>query len=141
VTIPDAPVAQPVPAEVAEYPTELPLRPLAMPSGMLEVTGSTSFFGNNNTMQAAVDSGVDARGGLGKFELAAGGSLHIQSGFLMSTAYRTAKVYGQIGYSLQPMFTGLLRYTKYQPTGGPGSGASEILGLVANKRPLAANVA
>ncbi|MGE5180626.1 MAG: tetratricopeptide repeat protein [Acidobacteriota bacterium] len=117
----------------AGYPLELPQRPLALPRGLVEVTGLVALGESKLYLHAPVDLLVSGRVGLGAIEAEAGIDIHGRYAVDVNKPNQPASLYAAARYVQSPMLTFGADYTRYEPTGGPEQG-SDLRALVARKR-------
>lgn len=130
------PIATAVPGE---YPSKLPLRPIAIPAGMLEVSGSGVLTDSTTYMMNPIDSTISARYGIRSFQLEASFGLHLR---YKDAMYRNGALsYVAVGarYVITPLLVAGLRYAKYQPTDELGS--YDLRALLARKMLLSPRIA
>jgi len=118
---------------------ELPLRPLALPDRMLEVSALGTVGTASAYMQDAIDSVGAARIRLGRFEVGAALDLHLRSPN-QAKPNEPESIALAARYVLSPMFTAGIDYTSIEPRGGAGQG-SDLRGLVERKRVMTPSLA
>lgn len=124
--------AAPSTAVASRYPAELPLRPLALPRGMIEVSGSASLATAEAYETSPSEGQTSVRAGLGRVELEAGVGLHLRYATETFREDLVSAVSGAARYVFSPMLVGGIDYLRRHPTGGPDQ-RSRLRGLVARK--------
>ena len=128
-----------VPVVAGEYPSKLPLRAIAIPDGMLEVTGATGLTDSMTHMANPIDGYVFARYGLRSFQIEAAFGLHLRYSVPMYRKGTLSVISVGARYVITPMFVAGLRYAKYQPTDDRGS--SDLRALLTRKILLSPRIA
>jgi hypothetical protein len=113
-----APVAveTPAPAPETGYPLALPLRPLALPSGMFEITASGQLIDAAFFDEDPIDALVGVRAGLGIVELEAGATIHVRDA---SDSDELGLVRGAVRYVVRPNLTVGVEGQVFNPTMDP----------------------
>jgi tetratricopeptide (TPR) repeat protein len=127
------------PAPVVEYPTQLPLRPLVLPSEMVEVYDAFSVANYPAYKTSEIDNTTGARGAYGPVEGEAAIAFHLQSS-VSPAPTEPSSIYLAARYAYRPMFAFAVDYLNVEPRGG-GVNGSDFRALVARKLILGSSVA
>lgn len=141
VAIPAWPVSpKPVPTE--RYPMQLALRPITVPSGMVEVVAANVVSTSASEFeQVPIEGFVGGRVGIRKLELALFTTFHLRHAEVMMPRPNPMRsVGGRATYAVTPIMAGRLEYARLHPIGDIGGG-SDLRLVVVRKQPLATRLA
>jgi len=127
----------------AGYPTQLALRPIAMPNGVAEVTAINVASTSDAFAQTPIDGAAFLRYGIQQFELGLRARFHERYAVLDNRPNPLLEVGGSLVYSITPMFAGRLEYARRHPFGRLGSDTdgSDLRVELARKQLLAPRIA
>ena len=116
---PAPPPAEQPPAEVpapGEYPRSLPLRPLALPSGKIELQARTELADSEFFMQDPIEGIAVVRAGLGIVELEGNASFHLRDADDTTDPNPWSSIGAAARYVIDPDFTIGIEGAMFQPT-------------------------
>jgi len=120
-------------AGVSEYPYALPLRPLVMPNGKLQLDAQTSIVASDNMAPDPIFAQLGGRMGIGPVELEARAqfNLRYEEVAFKPNPLATAEIMAR--YAFTPMFYAGLEYAWVRPFGMYGLHGFELRALGARK--------
>ena len=98
------------------YPTEVPLRPLALPRGLIAVDGWLTLYDSSSFARDPIDLEVAGAIGLGRIEIGIGLAANLRTSDPDTDANLLARVSARARYLLTPDFTAGVDVTLSNPT-------------------------